>query len=296
MTTRLLSFVVVLAFGLGGCAKRHTAVRTAPYSKHQIEAGLSPEQTAMAAKNCYKGMPALSPEWPHGPTRFVFREGYVLQHSSEGRIPVWVCEGVRQAQLTGDQPRKNEFAPDPTLPPGVRAELSDYKGSGYDRGHMAPAGNQTVDATLKKETFYLSNMAPQAGAHNQQVWAALEDQTRVWVNSRGVVFELTGGFFYDPAEENPATADGLINFFVIGANSVAVPTHFYKILIAKNAGGQDEAVAFVMENRKYPKPYNFADHIQSIRWIEERTGINFFPDLDPDESNRLERNKNPIWQ
>lgn len=294
---RLLAATLLGLIGLSGCSKPVAAVRPAVFTRHSIpQAGLTPAEQALVDKNCYKGMPKLNPDFQPGPSHLIIRDGYVLRHSTLSKIPFWVCEGVRQSQLAGSVPRRNSFNPDPKLPVGQRAELSDYKGSGYDRGHMAPAGNQTVSRELKAETFFLSNMAPQKGVMNQQIWAALEEQSRKWVNTRQTVFQVTGGFFYDPAEDNTATADGIINFFEIGGNHVAVPTHFFKVLIAKDSTGKDEAVAFVMENRGYPRPFNFGEHIKPIRWIEERAGIDFFPDLDPGESLRLERNANPIWQ
>src|SRR5262249_36778264 len=132
-------------------------------------------------RNCPFGMPTTDPAWRHGPTRVVVRDGYVLQHSAVDKIPLWVCEQVTRDQLTGSLGRENPFKPDPMLPVGQRAELSDYRGSGYDRGHQAPAGDQTVDRRLKNETFFLSNMAPQSPPLNQRAWAALEDLARSWV-------------------------------------------------------------------------------------------------------------------
>jgi endonuclease G len=107
---------------------------------------------------------------------------------------------------------------------------SDRKGSPYDRGHQAPAGDQTKDPKLKAETFYLSNMAPQIPMFNQRIWGQLEDLARTWATEYGEVWIVTGGMIYDPAEENPATADGWIKYSVIGPDGVAVPTHFYKIV------------------------------------------------------------------
>ena len=162
--------------------------------------------------------------------------GYVLQHSAIDRIPIWVAEHVGKGQLTGSLERDNAFAPDPLLPSGKRAELKDYKGSGYDRGHQAPAGNQTNDATTKSETFFLSNMCPQLGKLNRQKWKELEEKTRVWVKTFGDAYEITGPIFYDPKEDNPATADGMVTFKQIGPDKVSVPTHFFKVVIAKNGG------------------------------------------------------------
>lgn len=289
--TALLCLLLVLT----GCSKSTLRSRTAPFSKYIVrQAGLTPEEKERVNKNCLKGMPRKSPQAEFGPTELVFRDGYVLEHSSIDKIPIWVCEGVSEEQLGGSLERSNKFRPDPLLKKG-RAELADYKGSGYDRGHQAPAGNQTVDERLKDETFYLSNMAPQLPALNQKIWKALEDSSRDWVRKYGMAYELTGGFFYDPAEEDADQADGVINYFSIGPGNVAVPTHFYKIIVAKDSQGDLHAIAFVMENKKYNPPFELQKHIVSIRWIEERTGLDFMPELSPQDAEKLESNPSRMW-
>src|SRR5262249_29635414 len=143
--------------------------------------------------------------------------------------------------------------------------------------------NQKVDEQLRKETFFLSNIAPQVGRNfNQSVWADLEDTVRGWTRKRKETWIITGGMFYDPAEENPSTADGFVNITVIGDDEVEVPTHLFKIVVAKNAAGAWESLAFVYENTSYPKDEDPENHLQSIDWIEERTGFDFMPDAKAD--------------
>lgn len=108
-----------------------------------------------------------------------------------------------------------------------RAEKEDYKGSGFDRGHMTASADRLSTQALNDQTFYLSNMVPQNGSLNSGFWSRLEDAVRGF-SETGLVTEakaVTGGFFYDPAEENPSTADGLVPFDQIGTGAVAVPTH-----------------------------------------------------------------------
>jgi endonuclease G len=293
---RLIAPLLVSAFLISGCAS-HTVSRIAPFSaaKTQIEAGLSPHETDNVIKNCPFGEPKLEITLNVGPTDLIARDGYVLLHSATDKIPLWVCEFVVKDQLTGNLNRDDKFQTDPLLKKGRRSELIDYKGSGYDRGHQAPAGDQTKDVTLKLETFFLSNMAPQAPALNQQIWRELETHVRDWLIERGSGYIITGPMFYDPKEENADTATGVVKHKVIGPDEVAVPTHFYKIVVAKDSSGKWQSIAFVMENRKYLKPYDFSKYIKSIEWIQERTGINFMPELDAVEQKRLERNTSPLW-
>lgn len=287
--------LAALAVGCAGTAPQ-PALRIDPKPRvAALQANFTQAQLQLIGQNCPLGRPTLDPEFDFGPTRFVIRQGYVLEHSSRDKIPIWVCEGITPAQLGGTAPRKDAFQPDPQLPPGLRAELKDYKGSGYDRGHMAPAGDQTVDPVLKRETFYLSNMSPQEGPLNQRIWAALEDQARAWLTQRGGGWIITGGLFYDPDEEDPTKADGFIPYQEIGPDRVAVPTHFYKIVVSKSQAGVWDAIAFVMENHGYPAPFNFSQFIRSIDWIEEHTGINFMPDLAVMDESRVEGSTPVLW-
>jgi len=287
---------------LFGCSSPARRVR----QKRQYlagEAGLDSKKDTLIQQHCPFGAPKKLKNWIHGDTVWVYREGYVLEHSSLDKIPLWVCEGVTRAQLQGDEPRVNAFKADPVLEPNKRAELSDYRYSGYDRGHQAPAGNQTIDATLKLETFYLSNMAPQSGALNQRIWRHLESLVRRLVNKHGHAYAITGGLFYDPDEDDPQKADGWVDYRTIGKNDVAVPTHFYKIVVWKeHDGGQDKwfATAFVLKNRKYKKSYY--DQLKAnrceVEWIEEQTGLDFMPEipasLPPGEQARLEKQLGPM--
>ena len=274
---------------------KHTRVAPAAYSKYRVKtAAHSAEEMERINRNCLFNMPKLSNDWNHGPTRFIYRDGYVLQHSSRDKIALWVCELVTAEQLEGTARRKNNFKPDPLLEAGARAELSDYKYSGYDRGHQAPAANQKADQKLNNETFYLSNMVPQMPQLNQQIWKELEFMVRDWVKARGKAYVITGGLFYDPEEEDVETADGLIQYYTIGENAVAVPTHFYKIVIHQDSNGQLQAIAFVLKNCKHSRPYDFSKHIMSIRWIEKHAGVDFSPDLDANKANMLENQKGSL--
>jgi len=115
------------------------------------------------------------------------------------------------------------------------------------------------------------------------------------VQKAGMAYEITGPVFYDPKEDDTATADGTVQYKTIGANKVAVPTHFYKIVIAREGGQPWKAIAFVMENRKYDRPFHFDQYIRSIDWIEKHTGLDFMPEMDLQEQRRIEGTASPMW-
>jgi endonuclease G, mitochondrial len=282
----------ILSFTLG-CAT-HQQIRTRPVlaSRSIIAPRAQPafttDQNQLASSLCFKGMPQKT-STQLGPTEFIFRRGYVLEHSSEDKIPLWVCEHVTAAQLGTDTDRSDKFKTDPDLK-GPHSTPADYSHSGYDQGHQAPAANQGKDQELQDQTFFMSNMAPQRPKMNRNAWKALETLTRQWVTTYTEAYEFTGPIFYDPN-----AANGVLQYPTIGRDAVAVPTHFYKIVIVKD-GTQWKSIAFVMPNvATYKAPYHLEQYIQSIRWIEQHTGLNFMPDLTAQQVQRLEAQPSPMW-
>lgn len=263
-----------------------------PAGGQQAKAGKFSKSTK---EMCPFGDPVLEKGVDFGPTLIVSHAGYKLEHSGTLKIALWVCERVTPEQLGGTLDRDDRFRPDPALPSGQRSELADYKGSGYDRGHLAPAGNQTRDAQMKSETFFLSNMAPQDPSLNRQVWRELEEKARDLAATRSGAYIITGPVFYDPKEKDPTTADGYIDYWTIGNNEVAVPTHFFKVVVTNNSAGVSEATGFLLANKGYPKPYNFASYVVPVDQIEALTDLNLMPSLSAAEDKRLESKAGAMW-
>ena len=192
------------------------------------------------------------------------RKGYALAHNPETKTPNWVAEHLTKDKANAARARSNDFQPDPDLEEDERAELSDYAKSGYDRGHMAPAGDMRWDKDAMSESFYLSNMSPQIGVGmNRGIWKDLEEKVREWAVSRGQLYIYTGPIY-----------EGGINK-TIGKNKVAVPSHFYKIVYDP---AQVEAIAFIMPNQKL-KTADMPNYIVTIRDVEAKTKLNFLSKL-----------------
>jgi len=245
----------------------------------------APDADPWVAKNCIEGMPILSSDLQAG-IRVIRRRGYVLAHSSTRRVPLWVSEGIPRDQLDGPAERRNNFRVDPELPDGERSRDSDYTGSGFDRGHQAPAEDFTLDQDLMDESFFFSNMAPQVGVgFNRHVWADLEAWARDVVRKRGIAWVITGPLFLD--------AEGR----TIGAGGVAVPSHFYKVVVTRDDGGALQAIAFVFENRAHSadERRDLAQFVLAIDWIEEKGGLDVMPLLDAADEERLERRAAEMW-
>src|SRR5262249_32309647 len=140
-------------------------------------------------------------------------------HSGLSKTPVYVAERLTRSQLVNarDEKRTDRFFADARLPRAERAELDDYKGSGWDRGHLAPAGDQPT-AQAMAQSFSLANMTPQAPKNNREAWSAIESATRKYVmRAKGDVYVISGPVFGD----HPRT---------IGQSRVWVPDHYFKLV------------------------------------------------------------------
>jgi endonuclease G len=169
------------------------------------------------------GLPPVQPRAPK--LRELCFDAFALLHSGNTRSPVYVAERLNRQSLQQAQgvARSNRFFADARLPRGERAELDDYRGSGYARGHMAPAGDMPT-ATAMAQSFSLANMVPQDPAHNSGAWSKIEQDTRKYVmRAQGDVYVITGPAY---------TRD----YRSIGPRGVAVPTELFKLVYDPHTG------------------------------------------------------------
>jgi endonuclease G, mitochondrial len=186
---------------------------------------------------------------------------YILRYEEKYEQASWVVHKLLDKAKYGTADRSNNFQPDPEVETGT-ALPNDYSRSGYDRGHLCPAGDFRFDKDLEDETFYMSNMSPQEPDFNRGIWSNLELKARDWAAERGYVIVVTG----------PVLKDGLET---IGKkNAISVPKQYYKIIYDPE---KQEAIAFLMKNEgSYDSLQNF---VVSIDALERLTGINFFAKL-----------------
>jgi endonuclease G len=216
------------------------------------------------------------------------REGYVAGQDGRLKIPVWVQYELGRGDLTGTAVRRDDFRADATIPYRCRAETEDYEDSGYDQGHMAPAGDMNRSERVMSESFLLSNMAPQVGeGFNQDIWRRLETAVRGWVQQRGRLTIITGPIF--------AIQSNRVTYNVIGENNVAVPTHFYKIVVDNNDPDNVQALAFMMPNENL-SGQDYRDYLTTINRIELATGIDFLSALPPAVQDAVESTEaQTVW-
>lgn len=191
-------------------------------------------------------------------------DAFAVLHSGRSKTPVFVVERLTREQLhdASDEKRTNRFFADARLPSAERAQLDDYRGSGYDRGHMAPAADMPT-AQAMAQSFSLANMVPQARINNQRTWAGFERATRHYAErARGPVYVFSGPVY---ASHPPQT---------IGPGRVWVPTHLFKLVYDARA---NRAWAHWVENTDKAhggKPITY-------RELVRRTGIEFLPGVQP---------------
>ena len=185
------------------------------------------------------------------------KSNYAIIHRCGVKAPIAVFEHVTPAMINGANKRKDDFRPDPQVFPQCQAQLSDFAGQPYDRGHMAPAGNFTHTAQAMSESFFLSNMVAQVPNNNRGIWKQLETWERFWVLKGGDFYIISGGIFA-PGHK------------IIG-NGVGVPTHLYKIIIDKNT---KIVTAYLMPNAPLPVE-DLPKYQSTMTAVEQATGMKF---------------------
>jgi endonuclease G len=210
-------------------------------------------------KECKAHIPYGAPVSRKESVTVICRRAYLLEHDNNAKIPAWVAYTLTPEHATGCYPRSNAFASDKSLKPGYRAELKDYLKSGYDMGHQANEADMAWSLDTGRESFLLSNMAPQLPGFNRGIWKKLEDQTRAWVVDRQNPILIYVGPIYSAQDK------------VIGANNVVVPHGFYKILVDTKTS---EVLIFKFAHEAARGSLN--QFLTSLAEVQKVSG-NFFP-------------------
>lgn len=197
-----------------------------------------------------------------------------IGYNPEHKQADFVFYPLSRRELRNCVGRKNNFRPDPTLSSDTAAQLSDYSGSGYDRGHLSPAADNKWSAQAMSESFLLSNISPQPPRFNQGIWGRLENLVRAWAMKGEGLWVTTGPVLHSQLP-------------TIGENRVSVPEYFYKVLLTKDAN--PKALALLLPTTANE---NLQEYAISIDELERMTGLNFLQDLDPRAEDQLEAEVN----
>lgn len=204
----------------------------------------------------------------YGDTRLNFS----LEYNYASRHSRWVAFTFYDKTAESNTGRSNAWSYDPQLIEWTNNE-TDYRGSGYDRGHIMASADRLYSRTANEQTFYYSNITPQVNSFNAGIWLELEGVVRGWGKNnsfRDTLYVVKGGTIRE---------DQVLH--TIGKSEIVVPKYNYMAVLSKR-GDNYKSIGFWLENRYYPEPYILENHAVSISELEELTGIDFFHNL-PDE-------------
>lgn len=208
-------------------------------------------------------------------TRVMSRTGYTLSFNDEWLIPNWVAWKLTPERLTGKVKRTDEFTEDVNLPERLRVQHRDYSRSGYDRGHMVPAADMKWDEMAMRESFYMSNICPQAPNLNKGDWKELEEACRNWTQLHNTTVYIACGPIVQKDKKNKRIGKN---------NKITVADRFFKVVM--KLGKQPAAVGFLFSNDDCNAPLeSYAVPVDSV---EALTGIDFFHLLPDEQENVLE--------
>ncbi len=199
--------------------------------------------------------------------------GFNVSFNADLHIPNYVVYELTRSEVQGEEPRSNKFLCDERVK-GCPT-TTDYTGSGYDRGHMAPAADMKWSKQAMKESFYLTNICPQNHSLNSGGWKRLEEKVRAWADRDSAIIVISGPLLDGPVSRL--------------ASGVAVPTGFFKVVLAPFVSPV-RAIAFVYKNEGGQKKVEL--QATSVDEVEQLTGFDFFSSLPDDIETEIEKSSN----
>ena len=202
----------------------------------------------------------------------VHHKYYSLSYNENAEQALWVAYTLNRNQLEGVNVSRPYFDIDLAVETGA-ADWRNYKNSGYDRGHLCPAGDRKFSSQAYTETFLTSNITPQLHNFNSGVWNRLENQVRDWARRYDEITVVTAGVLTKPLG-------------TIGSEHVSVPREFYKIVLRKNEAGYT-CIGFLIPHKESSE--DLKNFVVPVDEIELATGIDFFQKLDDSEESKMEK-------
>ncbi|MEJ1937690.1 DNA/RNA non-specific endonuclease, partial [Nostoc sp. NIES-2111] len=201
---------------------------------------------------------------------------YAVSYNCYRGTPNWVSWQLNTSWL-GSAPRQDDFRADTTLPSGCyRVSSSDYTGSGFDRGHMAPSADRTNTIANNSATFLMTNMIPQAPDNNQGVWANLESYSRSLVTGQNKELYIISGSYGTGGTGSNGTRTTIAN------GNVTVPARTWKVIVvldrpnngASSVTNNTRVIAVDIPNTQGVRNADWRNYRVSVDYIEGQTGYN----------------------
>lgn len=226
-------------------------------------------------------LPAIT----HADSLLIEHTGFSLSYNLDTNCPNWVAWDLTEEEAYSTQfKRSNDFRGDTMVPPLHRVEGYDYKQTGFDRGHMCPAGDMKWNADAMSECFLMSNICPQTPVLNQQWWEHLESACRRWASQEGCVY-ICCGPIYDRQREECYIGEEV---------KIRIPDAFFKVVVSLQQGNE-KGIAFYYKNDDSRQTMESAS--MTIDQVEELTGYDFFAELPDEIEDQIEeQNKLSAWR
>lgn len=267
----LLAITTAFLTACNGSAPNNTAESKASTavsnSKTSVKANTASTPTSCLEQFHQTTPPTLQKENSKKANYALCYQGFSVLYSGVSKTPLWVAEYLTPERLSVKIKREDSFHEETRIPAQHRALLNDYRGSGYDRGHMAPNADMN-NTESQYDSFTLTNMVPQAAKNNQDVWRSLEGATRNMVTKyKQSAYVITG-----PTYEGKEIQQ-------IG-KGVLVPTAVYKAIYFPDSG---VIGAYYAENHNQVE----TAELMSVCALERKIGINLFPHLDDEKKRQI---------
>ena len=217
----------------------------------------------------------------HTSEQILQRKAYTVSYNRNLKIANWVAWELTADKLVERVERNDRFLPDPDLPADEAVTTDDYRGSGYDRGHLCPAGDNRWNRKTMEESFYMTNICPQDHNLNSGDWKELEEACRRWARQHGSIYIVCGPVLHGKKHRT------------IGrAQRVTVPEGFFKVVLCTRTD-PPQAIGFVYNNLPADRP--LSAYIHTVDQVEELTGIDFFTRLPDECEQQVEATCHPEW-
>lgn len=209
--------------------------------------------------------------------QILYRKSYIVSYNKETKLPNWVAWHLTSDHVNGDVKRPGNGWHEDMEVPMPRANSSDYKGSGWTRGHMCPAGDNKWDKDAMYESFLYTNCCPQNANLNTGTWNQIEIASRRWAQKFGEIDIVCGPILFRQEHE------------VIGDNKIVVPEAFFKVIACLNED-HPMGIGFICRNTDGNRKKDL--YVNSIKQVERVTGMTFFPNLSDDVKDKVKNSAN----
>ena len=263
-----IAFIFVLAFFIGQCNDDTQYISYEENIEPQIEQNYIEENRNESNEEPISSVkiPISSIEIPSSTIdiqeQILVRKAYTVSYNKDTKCPNWVAWELTSSHADGDLPRDSKYYEDDEVPL-PRSTNEDYRGSGWTRGHMCPAGDNKWDADAMRESNLLTNMCPQHASLNSGLWNVIERDCRKWAKAYGELFIVCGPVLLNREHET------------IGINKVVVPEAFFKVILRLSP--KPAAIGFVVRNNEGKKKKD--QFINTVDDVERITGMDFFSAL-----------------